>query len=63
VIARHNIRPIFWLLVLIAGIGTAIFFALVGDFMRAMIAGTDFMRAMIAGTVAIAALYLVTLDK
>jgi len=52
-IARHNIRPIFWLLVLIVGVGTAIFFALVGDFMRAMI----------AGTVAYAALYLVTLDK
>jgi hypothetical protein len=52
-IARHNIRLIFWLLVLMGGVGTAIFFALAGGFMRAMI----------AGTVAFAALYLVTLDK
>ena len=52
-VARHNIRLIFWLLLLMGGGCSAIFFALVGDFMRAMI----------AGTVAYAALYLVTLDK
>jgi lipid-A-disaccharide synthase-like uncharacterized protein len=51
-VARPDIRLIFWLLVLIGGVGTAIFFALAGDFMRAMI----------AGTIAFAALYLVTLD-
>jgi hypothetical protein len=52
-IARHNIRLTFRLLVLIGGVGTAIFFGLAGDFMRAMI----------GGTVAFAALCLVTLDK
>jgi len=52
-IARQNIRHIFWLLVLIGGVGTAIFFGLAGDFARAMI----------AGTVAFAALSCATLDK
>jgi hypothetical protein len=50
---RHNIRLIFWLLVLMGGRGSAIFFAL----------AADFMRAMIAGTIAFAATYLMKLDK